>query len=139
MQFTSRNISPFSLLIGIAFLVLLLGGLFFVFQGVYLILMYLSPVLLVAALLLDHKVILSYGQWLLKKFKSNFIGGVSWTLISLFGFPFVSALLCFRAYISYRSDSISQDANDPQGEYIEYEIVEEEEDSIEIGSGYHRK
>ncbi len=135
MNFHIRNINPLSLIVGIAFIILLLAGMFFVAQGVYLILMYLSPVLLIAAILLDYKVILSYGKWLINKFKSNAISGVTWTLLTVFGFPFVSALLCFRAWASYSTKGLSGNEKENEGEYVEYEIVEDEE-PLEIADHY---
>jgi hypothetical protein len=129
MNHQFRQISPLYLLAGLAFIVLLFAGLFFVAQGIFLILMYLTPVFLIATLLLDYKVLINYGKWLVQKFSQNALSGISWSLITLFGFPVVSAILCFRAWSSYQLKNTKTDDHEAQqGEYIDYEIVEEKEE-----------
>lgn len=137
MNFHIRNINPLSLILGIAFIILLLAGMFFVAQGVYLILLYLSPILLIAAIFLDYKVIISYGKWLFNKYRSNVLSGITWTLLTVFGFPFVCAILCFKAWASYSTKELSGNKRERDGEYVEYEIVEEEE-PLEIADQYKR-
>ena len=134
MNFQVRNVNPLSLIIGLAFFILLLGGLFFVAQGIYLILLYLTPIFLIAALIMDYKVILSYGKWLINKFKSNFLSGITWSLITIVGFPVVSAILCFRAWTQYKVRQIEKEQTAPKDEYVDYEIVEEEQ--LEIHQSY---
>lgn len=141
MNYRFNSINPIQLLIGLAFIILLLGGLFFVAQGIFLVLMYLSPVLLLASLIMDYKVVINYGKWLVRKFNKNILSGVTWSLVTLFGFPVVAAILCVRAWTSYQLGQQTKERPKKDGEYIDYEIVDEEEEAeyIEIPESFRRR
>lgn len=100
---------------------------FYIAKGVFTILSWVAPVLLIIALILNYKVVLNYGKWLIKLLTTNTLYGVVMCLVTIFGFPLVTAWLCFKAVLSYKlkQQSGNDNRDDEQG-YIDYEEVDSE-------------
>ena len=58
------DVNPFNSISSILILVLLFVGLFFVAKSIFTILSWVAPIMLIATLIIDHKVVLGYGKWL---------------------------------------------------------------------------
>jgi len=63
--------NPFRSVIGIVFLVLAVMAIFWLVKGVFTILSWLMPVLFIATLIIDHKVVINYGKWIGGLLKNN--------------------------------------------------------------------
>lgn len=110
---------------GIIVMVVFLIGLFIIARFVLKLLYWLSPVFFIGALILDHRTVLGYGQWLINMVKRNPVMGIIAILASLFGFPFVSAYLLGKAYLSKKTKDIrNQQRRYREGDLIEYEEMD---------------
>lgn len=119
--------NPFNLIIGALFMVLFLVGLYYIARFIFTILLYLSPILLIATLVIDHKVVLGYIKWLVGLLKSSPVTGMIAVLVSVFGFPLVSAYLLGKALLKKRIRQVTEEAKVArEGEFIEYEELDSE-------------
>jgi hypothetical protein len=137
-MFQRININPLSLILGFVFIGLFIMAAFYIAQGIFTILMWLAPVLLVATLILDYKVVLNYGKWVLAKFSRSPLSGVTWSLITVFGFPVVIAFLLFKAITQRKLAEQHAQWEERNGEYIEYVEVQDsrEKDFIRIPDSF---
>jgi hypothetical protein len=112
--------------IGIVVITLVLIALFFVATGIFKLLYYVFPILLVATLILDHKVVVKYLKMLFGLFKKNPIMAIAGVLITIFAYPAVTAVLFGIAFMNWRIKRSAKKADiQKPGEYIEYEEVED--------------
>lgn len=93
-MFGFSKVNPIMLLVGFAFLVVLL---FWVAKSVLKLLSFVAPVVFIAALVINYRVVLGYGKWLIGSLKRNPIFGIVAILFSIVGFPVVSIFLLLRA------------------------------------------
>lgn len=126
-SFNSSNNNPFSSIIGVVLGILFLLGLFFIARFIFTILYYLSPIMLIAALIVDHKVVTGYGKWLLRLTKDNALLGIGAILLTVLGFPLVTLFLLGKALLRKRVKEAQEEAmQQREGEYIEYEELNSE-------------
>lgn len=123
------DVNPFNSISSILILVLLFVGLFFVAKSIFTILSWVAPIMLIATLIIDHKVVLGYGKWIFNLLKENFLMGAGAVLLTVFGFPVISGFLLAKALL-YRKVNKMKEAYETQsqGEYAEYEEVQEVEE-----------
>lgn len=114
------KLNPIVLLIGF---VLVIAALFWVAKSILKILAMAAPVIFLAAIIINYKVVLGYGKWLLDAFKRNPIFGAIAALFTFIGFPLVSVFLLIRAVTS---KGLQNAFNEKKGEFIKYEEVEED-------------
>jgi Zn-dependent protease with chaperone function len=106
-------------------------GLFWIARGLFTILTYAAPLLLIAALIINYKVVTGYVQWLWTTLNRDPLMGLIYTVLSFIGFPILSAYLLFKALAVNRIGTIEQELkqNIGNGERVvdaEYEILEDE-------------
>ena len=120
---TFKNVNPLVLILGLVF------GLFFVFwfikNIIFKILYLIAPVLFIAALVMNYKVVWGYIIWLFNSIRNKPLFGLAATAISIIGYPFVGAYLAIRAYQLRGATFSSKKSAD--GEYIRYTEVENED------------
>lgn len=92
-------------LIGLAFLVMIIWLVFFLFKSIFNILAWAAPFLFIAALIINHKVVVSYGKMVIALLKNNPLMGVVAILLTLFAFPIVAALLFGLAIMNKKADN----------------------------------
>lgn len=126
------DINPFKSIGSILFLVLIFVGLFFVAKGVFTLLSWLAPIFLILTLFIDYKVIVNYGQWILKMLKTNLLVGIGAVLLTVFGFPVVSGFLLGKALISKKLKETLGQFEQPTRKKEEYVAYEEIEDDFEL-------
>ncbi|MBK8879455.1 MAG: hypothetical protein IPN74_13170 [Haliscomenobacter sp.] len=103
----------------------LLVGVFFMARLVFRLLYFLGPVILIAALILDHKVFLDYISWLRKIFKRDTLMGVAAIVLSVLGYPIVSAILLGRALMRRQVKTLQRDQERrAKGELTDFEELE---------------
>lgn len=126
INFDNRN--PFNSIIGVILIVLFLVTLYFIARAIFTILYYLSPIMIVAALIIDHRVVLGYVKWLIGLLRDNLLLGIGATILSVLGFPVLSAFLLGKALFKRQVKKARQEAEEArEGEYIEYEELNSEE------------
>lgn len=87
----------YSLIAGI----LLFIALFYIAKGVFWVLTWVSPVLLIATLVLDYKVVTDFLLMLWNMILRSPISGILFTAISFVAFPITILYLFGRAWIGY--------------------------------------
>ena len=112
------KINPLLLLLMV---VVVIMALYWIAKGLFKIFALLTPVFFIGAILLNYKVVLGYGKWLIASVKRNPAFGIAAIILSVLGSSFVAAFLFFRA-LSTRNISSGKKI----GEYVNYETVEED-------------
>lgn len=88
--------SPFGGITGLISLVLFMMVAYFLFKGIFLILSYAAPVLLMATLIMDYTVVTDFIKFLAKLVKDNPLFGIVAIIVSLVAFPFTAGFLFFK-------------------------------------------
>ena len=120
------NINPFSSIFGVLTMVLVFVGLFYIGIGITKLLAMIAPILLVVTAVIDYKVILNYGKWLLNLLRKDVLMGIGGILLTVFGFPFIAAFLFVKALLYRKVKKMNQAFEEKtEGEFLEYEELEE--------------
>ncbi len=108
---------------GVFFLVVL----FFLARFIFRILYFLSPIFLIAALIIDYKVVVNYGKWLVNTVKQNPLLGICAIVLSIFGSPLVSVYLLGRPLFNKRIKDVEQEFEKrTTGEIVDFEEIDSE-------------
>jgi len=109
---------------GFIFLLLVLVGVFFVAKSLFTVLLWLSPVLIVAALVVNHRTVINYLKFILSLFQRSPLAGIIAIVLSILGFPVLSGVLLGKAFFDRKVRRLRQ-AHQAQeaGEFVEYEEV----------------
>lgn len=126
-----RGFSTNNLWIGVITLVLGIVAIYFLFIGLYKLLYLLSPVLIVLALIIDHKVVTGYLKNIWNLLRTNTLVGVGASLLTFFGYPFVSGYLFAKALFKrqlkkFEATHGAGGQRPVKEEYTEYEEVQDE-------------
>ena len=109
---------------GFVFLVLLLVGLFFIARGIFTLLSWAAPVLIIGALIINYQTVINYLKFMLSLLKRNVLTGIIAIILSVVGFPILSGVLFGKSILDRKvrrlKDAYQQQR---QGEYVEYEEV----------------
>ena len=133
IRVNNKKSDPINTIISLIMLVVVFMLIFFVARGVFRLLTWMAPFLFIATLILDYKVILSYGKYLLRTLERNVIWGIVMTVLTVIGFPLVIAFLFGKALLFRRVKTVEKEMEDEKmGEYIPYEEVDEEEEFLDL-------
>lgn len=123
-RINGRKINP---IFGILITVLFLVALFMLARFIFRILYFLSPLALIATLIIDYRVVLRFFQQLAGLVRRNALLGAGAILLSVLGFPIVTAYLLIKAIFNRRVRQMEEEATRRrEGEYIEYEELDTE-------------
>ena len=128
MQYRKKvDINPMNSITSILILVLIFVGLYFIAKSIFTLLAWAAPVLLVATLLIDYKVVVNYGKWIVNLLTKNPLMGIGMILVSFFGFPVIAGFLFAKSLLTRKVRKLRNEyETKTQGEYVDYEEVEEE-------------
>lgn len=133
------DVNPLNALPAILILIAVFVALWFVAKSIFTLLAWVAPILLIAALVINHKVVVSYGTFLWNLLKKNPMMGIVGVLLSFFLFPVVSLFLFGKAMLYRKVDTLKKEfeakhGGGTEGEYTEYEEIElpKEEKRIEL-------
>lgn len=116
-----------SFVFSIAVIAMLLYFGVYVLKGLFKILSFLAPILIFGALIIDRRVVLNYGRWLVDLLRTRTLYGIIAVVLTVFFFPAVAAWLFFRALMRRRiKNRINSIRGGVREEYIEYEEVDSE-------------
>ena len=109
---------------GFIFLLLVLVGVFFVAKSLFTVLLWLSPVLIVGALIVNYKTVLNYLKFILSLLQRSPLAGIIAIVLSILGFPILSGVLLGKAFFDRKVRRLRQ-AHQAQeaGEFVEYEEI----------------
>ena len=118
-------------IIGILLLVGFFIGLFWLARGIFSILTWAAPFVILLAVIVNYKVVTGYVEWLWTILKKDTLMGVVYALLSFFGFPILAAYLLFKAFAVRKLDRIVQDQGSPffnpsRTEDADFEIIEDD-------------
>ena len=111
-------------IIGIVMMAVIIIGLFFVLRGIFNLLYFLAPVLLIATLIVDYKVVLNYIKQLGGLFKRNPLYGLGAAAFTFFLYPIVFTVLLFRAVTGKKLTQFSKGTSNE--DFVDYEELDEE-------------
>ena len=114
----------FNGIIGFAFMVLLFVGLFFIAKGVFTVLAWIAPVLIILALLINYRTVLNYLKFMLGLLQRNPVGGIIGILLSFFGFPIVAGVLFGKSILDRKVKKLNEAYQaEKDGEFVEFEEI----------------
>ena len=134
--YNSKSNGPFGSIMSLLVVVMFFVALFFVASFVFKIMWYyIAPVLLLITLVMDHKIITGYIEWIWSKLKTNPVTGIAFVLLTIFGYPIVAGYLfgklMLRRKITQMKETMQQRGQGPftnakEEDYVDYEEVESE-------------
>jgi len=114
----------FTGIIGFAFMVLLFLGLFFIANGVFTVLAWIAPVLIILALLINYRTVLNYLKFVLALLQRNPVGGIIGILLSFFGFPILAGVLFGKSILDRKVKKLNDAYRaEKEGEFVEFEEI----------------
>lgn len=123
--FNNNQGSPFNTIIGIVAMVLGLLFLLFLARFVFRILWFISPLIIIAALIVDFKGVVNFVKWIIALYKRDTILGVISTILTIFGFPLVAGFLLGKGLFKKRAQQIRQEENSKkQGQFVDFEELD---------------
>lgn len=136
-QFNSSSKGGFNIIPALLIGIVVLFVLFTVAKFVFNILYWLSPVLLIITLFIDHKVVVNYGKWILELMGKNVLLGVGLSLLTIVAFPVVSLFLFGKAILKKKvkemTQQFEQQTQGTEEEFTEYEeVTPEDEGMVEL-------
>ncbi len=109
---------------GFVFLVLLLVGLFFIARGIFTLLSWAAPVLIVGALIINYRTVVNYLKFMLSLLKRNVLTGIIAIILSVVGFPVLAGVLFGKSIFDRKVRKLKETHQQHrQGEFVEYEEV----------------
>lgn len=115
----------------VIFLILGFVALYFVAKAAFTILGYLTPVLLILALVIDYTVVTDYIKFLWKLLRDNTLYGIVGVLLTFLGLPVVSGFLAARAYLRKKTKTIIKEKE--ESKYADYEeVTDDDEDFLTL-------
>jgi hypothetical protein len=106
-------------------LIVFLVAMFFIAKGIFTVLSWVAPLLLILTAVFDYTVIIDYGKFLLKLLKENPLFGIIGIILTIIGFPIVSGFLFFKAYARKKLKDYTKQQ---QPKYVDYEEIKKEDE-----------
>lgn len=91
---------PFGFLLPLLMLTAVIFIFYLIFKGLYVVLNYVTPVLLVLTLLIDWKVIWQFLLYLWQSLRQQLFFGIVLVALTIVAYPFVSGYLFFKAVLN---------------------------------------
>ena len=112
--------------------------LFFLARIAFNLIYWVAPFLFIATLVMDYKVVVDYGKWVLGLFKMNPLYGIGASVVTFFVYPVVAVFLFGKALVKKKVGAMKEQFDKKvNGEYTEYEEVPE--DFVPDGESLIRK
>ncbi len=96
-NYQNRSNNPFGGILSLAFVVVLIIGLFYLFSAFTKFLYWASPALIIGALIIRYKVVVNYVKQLGRLVKTMPMLGIGAILLTFLLYPFVALHLFFKA------------------------------------------
>jgi hypothetical protein len=110
---------------GMLLMVAFFIGLFFLLRGLFWVLSWVAPVLLIAAFIIDRSVVINYGKWLIKTVKNNPLLGIAAIAFTAIGYTVVFPFLFIKALFKKKiKNAAQQHEREQQGEFVDFEELD---------------
>lgn len=124
-RYYKTSSGPFGSIIGLLMIVLFFFVLFKISAFVFSLLWYVAPILLIVTLVMDHKIVTNYLEWVVGKFKTNPLFAVALSLLTVLGFPIVAGYLFSKLMVKRKITKMTQQfEKNTKGEFVDYEEVD---------------
>ena len=124
----NRQTQGFSLrmngIIGFLVMIAVIAVIFFIAKGIFKILYFAAPVLILLALIINYKTVLGYFRWLFGLFKRSILTGIIAVILTIIGYPVVCGLLFGKAILDRKVRKLQQRHRaEREGELVDFEEV----------------
>lgn len=114
-------------IVGLFVAILFLVGLFYLAKFVFNILYMLSPIMLIATLIIDHRVVTGFLKSIGQLFRRSPFMGIAAVLFTVFLFPLVAAYLLARALLTRKVKQVQEQyIRERDGELVDFEEIVDE-------------
>lgn len=108
-QFSMRSGgSPFGGILSLILLVLFFVGMYYLVTGFFKLLYWLTPVIVIATLIINYRVYIDHGKWLWESLRQKPLIGILGILFSVFAFPVLAAWLLMKALAKRKIDQMRE-------------------------------
>ena len=128
----NRGQSPFGFFVPMLILLIILFAFYYAIKGLFTILSFIAPVLLIATFIIDRNVIFDYFKSLGKMLKDNTLVGILAVVLTIIGWHVVSGFLFGKALLKRSFNKMVQKVEERENTFTEYEIIEEDEDFLQL-------
>lgn len=101
--------SPFGGILSLVLLVLFFVGMYYLVTGFFKLLYWLTPVIVIATLVINYRVYIDHAKWLWETLKQRPVLGVLGILFSVFAFPVLAAWLLMKALAKRKIDKMREE------------------------------
>src|SRR5690606_34220043 len=99
---------------------------YYILKGLFYLLYFTAPVMLIVLLILDHKIFLNHFKGVFRKIKQNPAIGILSLILQIVGLPFVLAYLLMKALFVRKLRKVEDRIRSQrEGEFVEFEDVTE--------------
>lgn len=113
-------------IMGLIVVILFFVALFFIARGIFTLLAWASPVLIIAALIINYKTVVGYLKFLWDLLRRKPLMGIVGIILTAVGFPIVCGFLFGKAILDRRMSTFKAEIKRKrEGELIDYEDVSE--------------
>ena len=107
--------------------------LFFIARGIFQILAWAAPVLIIAALIINYRTVVGFLRFIWDLLRRRPLMGILAIILSVIGFPVVCGFLFGKAILDRRIRTMQKDIRrHREGELIDYEVVTEDAEILEL-------
>ncbi len=128
----SYNLGKTNPLMFLVVFVLALFAIYWLAKGVFTILTWAFPIVLIATAIINYRVLLGYGRWVIDNIKRSPVIGIVIALLTVLAYPFVGLFLLYRAISSKSKSEQTKSNKSSKGDYIKYEEVDKDEDFLDL-------
>lgn len=122
--------SPLGFLGPLLILAVFFTVLFFLAKGMFWLLSWVAPILLIITLILDYTVVTDFFKFIWKLLKENTIMGILSVFLVIFGYPVVAGFLFFKAIGKRSLKNAYEKVEKEKNTFTEYEEVTKDDDSF---------
>lgn len=122
--------SPFGFLGPLLILAVFFAALFFLAKGMFWLLSWVAPVLLIITLIIDYNIVKNFFVFIWKLLNDNPVMGILAVLMVIFAYPFVAGYLFVKALGVRTIKKAIGNVQKEQNSYTDYEEVDDEDDSF---------
>jgi len=122
-------------IMGFIFMIAFLAVVFLVIRGLWKLLYFAAPVLIILALIINYRTVLNYLKFVFGLLHRNVLSGIMMILLSVVGFPFLSGILFGKSILDRKVRKLQEAHHErEQGELVDYEevIKPEREDNLNL-------
>ncbi len=98
---------------------------FYLLRGIFIVLTWVAPLLLIAAFFIKKSVVINYGKWLFSTLKRNPLLGILAILLTGLGYMVVFPYLFLKALFVKKVDDLEQERiRRTQGDLVDFEELD---------------